>query len=162
MVAYSCNLNSQEWKQENQEFKVILFSCRAQGQPGLDRQLWLSLNSLCRPGQPQIYRSACLCLQSVGIKGLYHHIQLHFFLRSNNRSSYVYLTTYLWTLLDSCVWGGHEPQKFSTRKGISKPALMQLGLLRSHGLRQVWAGWGTGETQSKTGGDWWEVGKVGS
>jgi hypothetical protein len=35
--------------------------------------LWLSWNSLCRPGWPRTQRSACLCLPSAGIKGVRHH-----------------------------------------------------------------------------------------
>ena len=34
---------------------------------------WLSWNSLCRPGWPQIQQSTCLCLPSAGIKGLCYH-----------------------------------------------------------------------------------------
>ena len=35
--------------------------------------LWLSWNSLCRPGWPRTQKSACLCLPSAGIKGMCHH-----------------------------------------------------------------------------------------
>ena len=34
---------------------------------------WPSRNSLCRPGQPQTQKSACLCLPSARIKGMLHH-----------------------------------------------------------------------------------------
>ena len=34
---------------------------------------WPSRNSLCRPGQPQTQKSACLCLPSARIKGELHH-----------------------------------------------------------------------------------------
>jgi hypothetical protein len=37
---------------------------------------WLSWNSLCRPGWPRTQKSACLCLPSVGIKGVRHHARL--------------------------------------------------------------------------------------
>jgi hypothetical protein len=33
--------------------------------------------SLCSPGCPRTRRSACLCLQSAGIKGVRHHTQRH-------------------------------------------------------------------------------------
>jgi hypothetical protein len=33
---------------------------------------WLSWNSLCRSGWPPTHKSACLCLLSVGIKGMCH------------------------------------------------------------------------------------------
>jgi hypothetical protein len=31
------------------------------------------LNSLCRPGWPRTQKSSCLCIPSVGIKGVHHH-----------------------------------------------------------------------------------------
>jgi hypothetical protein len=34
---------------------------------------WLSWNSFCRPGWSGTQKSACLCLPSAGIKGVYHH-----------------------------------------------------------------------------------------
>lgn len=40
---------------------------------------WLAWNSLCRPAQPQTQNSVCLCLSSVGIKGMSHHSQLKTF-----------------------------------------------------------------------------------
>jgi hypothetical protein len=39
-------------------------------------ETWLSWNSLCRLGWPQTQKSACLCLQSAGIKGMRHHARL--------------------------------------------------------------------------------------
>ena len=41
-------------------------------------QLWLSWNSLCRPGWPRTLKSTCLCLPSAGFKGVRHHAQLVF------------------------------------------------------------------------------------
>ena len=38
--------------------------------------VWLSWNSLCRPGWPWTQKSACLCLPSAGIKGVHHHAHL--------------------------------------------------------------------------------------
>jgi hypothetical protein len=35
--------------------------------------LWLSWNSLCRPGWPRTQKFTCLCLPSAGIKGMSHH-----------------------------------------------------------------------------------------
>jgi hypothetical protein len=40
---------------------------------GFSGKPWLSWNSLCRPGWPRTQKSACLCLPSVGIKGMCHH-----------------------------------------------------------------------------------------
>jgi hypothetical protein len=38
---------------------------------------WLAQNLLGRLGWPQTQRSACLCLLSAGIKGVYHHCPAH-------------------------------------------------------------------------------------
>jgi hypothetical protein len=40
---------------------------------GFSVYLWLSWNSLCRPGWPRTQKSSCLCLPSAGIKGVHHH-----------------------------------------------------------------------------------------
>ena len=40
---------------------------------GFSVWLWLSWNSICRPGWPWSQKSACLCLPSTGIKGMDHH-----------------------------------------------------------------------------------------
>jgi hypothetical protein len=40
---------------------------------GFSVKPWLSWISLCRPGWPQTQKSACLCLPSAGITGVYHH-----------------------------------------------------------------------------------------
>jgi hypothetical protein len=37
--------------------------------------LWLSWNSLCRPGWPGTQKSSCLCLPTARIKGMCHHCQ---------------------------------------------------------------------------------------
>jgi hypothetical protein len=42
--------------------------------------LWLSWNSLCRPGWPWTQKSTCLCLLRAGIKGVCHHARLHILL----------------------------------------------------------------------------------
>ena len=48
---------------------------------GFSVQLWLSWNSLCRPGWPQTQKSSCLCLPNAGIKGVHHHQAPSYFLR---------------------------------------------------------------------------------
>ena len=51
---------------------VCLFICFL----GFSRQgfsVWLSWNSLCRPGSPWTQKFACLCLPSAGFKGMCHH-----------------------------------------------------------------------------------------
>jgi hypothetical protein len=48
---------------------------------GFSVQSWLSWKSLCRPGWLRTQKSACLCLLSAGIKGVYHHCPAHHLLK---------------------------------------------------------------------------------
>jgi hypothetical protein len=57
-------------------FVFVLFCFLRQG---FSVKLWLSWNSLCRPGWPQTQKSACLCLPSAGIKGVCPHAWLRIF-----------------------------------------------------------------------------------
>jgi hypothetical protein len=51
---------------------LFLFVCLF-FEAGFSVLLWLSWNSLCRPGCPQTQKFACLCLPSVENKGVCHH-----------------------------------------------------------------------------------------
>jgi hypothetical protein len=65
-------------------FVLLLFILRQ----GFSVFPWLSWNSLCRPDWPWTQRSACLCLQSTGIKAVNHHILTY--------KSYFELSFILW------------------------------------------------------------------
>lgn len=53
-----------------------------------ERISWLSWNLLCRSSWPLTQKSACLCLPSTGIRGVYHHpwLKRHFLLLSRNKT----------------------------------------------------------------------------
>jgi hypothetical protein len=56
-------------------FWFFFFVCFSR--QGFSVYSWLSWNSLCRPGWPRTQKSACLCLQSAGIKGVRHRTLLN-------------------------------------------------------------------------------------
>jgi hypothetical protein len=67
------------WVARLQLHPLIVYSTLLWGgelRQGFSVYPWLSWNSLCRPGWPRTQKSACLCLQSAGIKGVRHHAQL--------------------------------------------------------------------------------------
>jgi hypothetical protein len=66
-------------------FALLCFAFLRQGFSVLPWQSW---NSLCRPGWPRTQKSACLCLQSVGIKDVHHHCLASDGLRGPLRKGY--------------------------------------------------------------------------
>jgi hypothetical protein len=71
--------------------------------------LWLSLNSLCRPGWPQTQKFPCLCLPSAGIKGVRHQWELFLDLYPVlNWIVYWYLISYVLIFFHICVLSDTE------------------------------------------------------
>ena len=116
------------WQPRNGTYSLLffLFLLLVFPRQGFSVKLWLSRNSLCRPGWPGTQRSACLCLPSAGIKSVRHHYPAKSW--HSNRSANKTLIWDSWKMIAA----GFRAQSHRQLPNMVKAALSYVRFCHTH------------------------------